>query len=602
MSPEQIRGSGISSKSDIYSMGCVVYYCFTKQTPFSGSGFTVAAAHLSDPPPAIRSRVPSLPAEVESVINRCLEKDPGARYEDASELGNALFDALEPIFDMPMSEIWPASAYSPDSQIIPTALENPDSSNEATLPSHAENTVPEATTPTGPGKQQLRTNDKIPVAKAPPSVTNARKVARGGTGTNIAELSDATIPYAGPVGEAPAAPVEAPNNNKALIAAAIAVPIILIFVGGLVVLMKPKAEPAPPQPMPTTIAGVVATPGTATVPAVQPTQAPQVAPTPSPAPSPTPDELLARVKRRERQFENGDFAERIRVYAETITDPQFASAPRMRDLADKFARQIALNPPMVKLEEGRYNIGASDREFTLVKIADERPSHSVTLGAYEVAKYEVTATEFSAFINDKKLAGRLSAGWFKDPLINFQRDEYTQRVTPKPNRESNPANGIDWELANEYAQWLSDQTQQQWSLPTEAEWEVAAKARTTQMFPWGDQEPSSDQANYNTSSTGTVSVFDLSNARNNLDLRHMAGNVQEWCGDWFSDSTYQTAGPGTANPRGPASKPSGSARRVLRGGSFESQKALELRASRRHREEPDANYSDLGFRVVRRLR
>ena len=168
---------------------------------------------------------------------------------------------------------------------------------------------------------------------------------------------------------------------------------------------------------------------------------------------------------------------------------------------------------------------------------------------------------------------------------------------PKVGRHLHPANGIGWKLATDYAAWLSQETGQVYRLPTEAEWENAARVGTSIKFPWGNNDPAARQAQYG--GNGTVAVLEMSNGRNNWDLLHMAGNVQEWCLDWYSEKTYELGD--QENPRGPASVPTdeGKPRRVVRGGGFLSDTADEVRTTRRNRLTPDKSDPDLGFRLVR---
>ncbi len=118
MSPEQIRGTGVSHLSDIYSFGCVVYYAFTKNTVFQGSGLTVAVSHLNEMPPSVRTSNPQLPEELDAIIQRCLEKDPSKRPQHGSELGALISNALQPLADKPMSDVW-AFAGLPGDATIP---------------------------------------------------------------------------------------------------------------------------------------------------------------------------------------------------------------------------------------------------------------------------------------------------------------------------------------------------------------------------------------------------------------------------------------------------------------------------------------------------
>lgn len=183
MSPEQIRGEGVCTQSDIYSFGCVIYYLFTKKTPFTGTGFTVGAAHLSEEPPALRESIPDLPNEIDSLVKRCLAKDPKDRPQSAEQLSNELELALSPIYDKPMVDIWPVS----EERII--------------------------TDPSGPSASEIQlTESEAPELEAPVTKTDSP---HGDAETRILGGSEDKIPSP----EEGAAPPKPPPASKAKSAA-----------------------------------------------------------------------------------------------------------------------------------------------------------------------------------------------------------------------------------------------------------------------------------------------------------------------------------------------------------------------------------------------
>jgi serine/threonine protein kinase/formylglycine-generating enzyme required for sulfatase activity len=620
MSPEQIRGSGVSHKSDIYSMGCVLFYSFTKNTPFQGTGFTVAAAHLSEPAPRIRERLPQLPEPLEQLILRCLEKDPSLRPEDASTVGEELYAALTPIFDLPMSEIWPPT---PEEALpipgIQSSMEATQSSDDPTLPSSVRRDAERI-----PSPRQSAYVPKPGLREA--TITNP-------TNTAQTSLTDATISYVPPLDgtgptsiptgmspaqSAPSAAPAAPARNIPLIVGAVLVPVFLGGITmGIIVLNKKGAEEERNQQQ--QIAQVTPTPraedpaATPTVPVeVAPTPEPAIAatptpqPTPSAIPTPTPDPIIARAGRLKSSFAGAtSLLERTAVWVEATHDKNFAGDPRIQEVADEIALVMVLAPEMVDINGVRFTMGSNNPEAS----PEEKPAHNVTLSGYSIGLYEVTALEFSTFLNatEASLAAKLYRAESADPTStnstrNIVLDPARKKYVPVRGRETHPANGVSFLAAEEYCRWLSDRTGKNYRLPTEAQWELAAKgSNTVNVFPWGPtMQPSF--ANFN--SQGTVDVTALPTGRSSaFGLYHMSGNVAEWVQDWYGDRTYERS---DATDPVVSEPPAGErrARRVVRGGSFNSLTEKELRTTQRERAEPEkegstAKIYDFGFRVVR---
>jgi formylglycine-generating enzyme required for sulfatase activity len=173
-------------------------------------------------------------------------------------------------------------------------------------------------------------------------------------------------------------------------------------------------------------------------------------------------------------------------------------------------------------------------------------------------------------------------------------DSETDRWIPVDGRDQHPANGISWDAATQYCEWLRDVTGgRPFRLPTEAEWEAAARAGTSRRFPWGASEATPDRARFQVDSTVAVNANPGGNTP--TGFANMAGNVAEWVQDWYNDVEYGSGV--TENPRGPVSAPDGG-RRVLRGGGFLSSNPDDLRTTRRGRERPDRSDSDFGFRLA----
>ena len=195
----------------------------------------------------------------------------------------------------------------------------------------------------------------------------------------------------------------------------------------------------------------------------------------------------------------------------------------------------------------------------------ERPVHQVHVDTFYIGKFEVTNADWKKFQND--------------PLYDDVKLWPTGRVVPKdqspywtqavnhggatPGSDNYPVLGVNWDAATAYCNWLSIKTGKKYRLPTEAEWENAARGTDQRRFPWGNTIDY-DHANYagkQKFDTG-MTVGSFPKGVSPYGAMDMGGNVMEWCSDWYSRSYYEVSP--KKNPKGPEK----GAYRVLRGGSF----------------------------------
>jgi formylglycine-generating enzyme required for sulfatase activity len=154
-----------------------------------------------------------------------------------------------------------------------------------------------------------------------------------------------------------------------------------------------------------------------------------------------------------------------------------------------------------------------------------------------------------------------------------------------------PVVAVSWFDAATYCAWLSAATSSHYRLPTEAEWERAARgAAEGRMFPWGDDPPMS-RADYHARWKNGPEQVGQSEP-NAYGLFEMCENVHEWCSDWFGADYY--GGAPDRNPQGPET----GNRKASRGGSWRHQIKIS-RCSARSSIPPEFKYADYGFRVVR---
>jgi len=245
-------------------------------------------------------------------------------------------------------------------------------------------------------------------------------------------------------------------------------------------------------------------------------------------------------------------------------------------------------PGMVYVPAGNFTMGSSSGEI------DEQPVHTVYLSPYYIDKYEVTNSQFAQFLS----AGN---GSHYDSQMKITQSGST--YTAQSGYEAHPVvyiggvnSSVDWNGAKAYCEWAGKR------LPTEAEWEKAARGTDGRTYPWGEGL-SGTRANYWNSSdpydNGTTPVGYYNGVNSGTvdspspyGAYDMAGNVWEWVSDWY-DSTYYSSSP-SSNPQGPSS----GTYRVLRGGVWDNYTDA-LRAAARGYSNPPYRSDRLGFRCAK---
>jgi len=219
---------------------------------------------------------------------------------------------------------------------------------------------------------------------------------------------------------------------------------------------------------------------------------------------------------------------------------------------------------MVYVEGGTYMMGSDEGE------SDEKPVHRVTLNSFYIGKYEVTQKEWQEIMGG-------NPSYFKGDDL--------------------PVEKVSWNDVQEYLRKLNAKTGGKYRLPTEAEWEYAARGGASTgsatALKYSGSNNVGDVAWYNGNSgskTHTVGT----KPPNELGIYDMSGNVWEWCADWY-DKNYYASSPSN-NPQGPSSGTS----RVLRGGCWVNN-VYGCRSAYRSWYNPDVRYNSVGFRVVQDL-
>lgn len=231
---------------------------------------------------------------------------------------------------------------------------------------------------------------------------------------------------------------------------------------------------------------------------------------------------------------------------------------------------------MVVINEGNYLRGSTSGN------RDEMPRHQVSVNSFAIDIHPVTNEQFVRFLD---MMGGEKDNNHRD-LIRL-RDSRIKRSGGRLSIESgyhkHPVVGVTWYGAVLYAKWVGKR------LPTEVEWEIAASgAGEDLLYPTGETIEK-NQANFFSSDTTSV----LSYPPTVLGLYDVAGNVYEWCNDWYAYNYYEISVQEPENPQGPLQ----GVYRVLRGGCWKSLKE-DLRCSRRHRNNPGTVNSTYGFRCA----
>ena len=241
--------------------------------------------------------------------------------------------------------------------------------------------------------------------------------------------------------------------------------------------------------------------------------------------------------------------------------------------------------PMVVIPAGDFTMGSNDVGSNWHQgNPNESPQHLVTLPAYAIDQYEVTIERYAKFLEASK---RDAPPLWDDEAVSAAGDR--------------PVVGVDWADAEAYCRWAGKR------LPTEAEWEKAARGTDGRRYPWGDMQPFVDIANYNrglwvsvpitlvpvTSGVAGMSIRHglKEGGKSPYGLFHMAGNASEWVADWY-DREYYRASP-KENPKGPAQ----GEKRTIRGGSW-GDPPRNIRVTARFSAPPDFRDQSIGFRCA----
>jgi len=268
---------------------------------------------------------------------------------------------------------------------------------------------------------------------------------------------------------------------------------------------------------------------------------------------------------------------------------KLAMAPKQQTTASGSAyKDPTTGMEFVRVKGGCYQMGDTFGDGD----SDEKPVHEVCVDDFYIGKYDVTVGDFRRFVSDTGYSTEAEKGdgcyvwsgssWNKDSSKNWKNPGFSQE-------DRNPVVCVTWNDAKAYAGWMQGKSGKAVRLPTEAEWEYAARSGgKAEKYAGGNDIDSVAWYNGNsgnrTHPVGTKSP-------NGLGLYDMSGNVWQWTADWYGDKYY------SESPRNNPIGPNSGQYRVLRGGSWFNL-PVNVRAANRYWDDPTLRLSSYGFRLV----
>jgi formylglycine-generating enzyme required for sulfatase activity len=266
-----------------------------------------------------------------------------------------------------------------------------------------------------------------------------------------------------------------------------------------------------------------------------------------------------------------------------VTDPR--ALPALPPRAEP-KRQHPFEPDLVEIAGGEFSMGADDGARF------ERPSVQVALPGYAISRCPITNAQFEYFVRDNRVEVAPEVGWTLAPVGQ----------EPAADKRNHPVVGLSWDEARGYCEWLAARSGRPYRLPTEAEWEKAARGTAGRRYPWGD---TFDATRCNSAESGidaATAVGAYSPGGDSVyGCADMAGNVMEWTSTmWGTEyATPRFRSPYRADDGRESVAPAAPFRelRVCRGGSFR-ESAQRVTGFARSRRSADTRDVALGFRVV----
>ncbi|MBE2220430.1 MAG: SUMF1/EgtB/PvdO family nonheme iron enzyme [Anaerolineae bacterium] len=276
--------------------------------------------------------------------------------------------------------------------------------------------------------------------------------------------------------------------------------------------------------------------------------------------------------------------------------PTIAPSPTSDTPPESYIRQEdGMN--MNYIPGGTFMMGSLDEDFTAAP--DERPQHEVEIDPFYLDQFEVTVAQYAAFINrigtykeacyeNDCVHPRFEAG-FTSYLLEEDQGDGSFIYIPLTGFSDYPINHVSWYGAQAYCEAIGAR------LPTEAEWEYAARGDDGRTYPWGNTPPDEEKAVFASSSYDNLKPVDaLPDGQSPFGIYAMAGSLWEWTNDWYEEDYY------SISPRNNPTGPETSLNKVIRGGAWpDNNLADRIRSANRSNFTPDFISATVGFRCAR---
>jgi len=543
MSPEQAEGRPVDHRSDLFSLGSVLYTMCTGRPPFRADAAVVVLRRICDDTPRpIREVNPEIPEWLVEIIGRLLAKRPEDRFESAAEVAQLLGRHLAHVQD-------------PGSKPFPGRLRPVEPSRNGRR--HGLGRW------LGAGLVALVLLGALGITEATGVTNLAATVIRivTGEGTLVIEVDDPTV--------------QVSLNGEELSITGAGIQELRLRPGKYQFQAMKNGEPVKTELVSITRGGrqVVRVEVVAGFDAEQAPKHPPLAIAP----------FLPEQARQHQQR-----------WADYLGVPV--------EMENSIGMKMVLIPPgefmMGSTEEEIAESLAALKGFPEL-IRSQGPRHKVRITRpFYFGVHEVTFGQFQAFVEatgfetEAESSGKGGSGLVVDgPSIREQQPKFTWRNPGFEQTALHPVVIVNWYDVNAFCRWLSGSENRVYRLPTEAEWEYACRAGSTTEYHFGDSVGDLEKYCWlGLRRSGTKPVG--AKAANAFGLFDMLGNVWEWCYDRYSEDYYSSAS--VEDPTGPAS----GGTRIARGGSFIVCDPFTLRSARRDNDNAHLRECDNGFRVV----